>query len=435
MVYAKALKAGRTCDNGGVDNAEVWLVMALVGLISAAAVLGAAEAALLRAPRVRVEVDADNGEKRARTLLRILEDLPRALNTVLLVVLLVQISAAAIAGLLAERLFGSLGVTIASIVLTIVLFIYTEALPKTYAVGHPVKVGYATAPLLALLTFILRPIVAVLMWAANIQAPGTAVASPVAPTEQELLQLASTAADTGTIDETDRMLIDRVFDLGDRNVDEIYVHRLDIVAAPATVTVREALDTAISSGHRRIPLYGEDLDDIVGVVAMRDLAAAVVDRPDRLALDLAVSPLVVPESKAVVELLGEMQRERVHFVVVIDEFGGTAGIVTIEDVVTRLIGRILDEDEVPVGGFRRISDHMWTIPGSADVADVERALDVQLPAGDWNTAAGLLIGIVDRIPAVGDVVELDGVTLTVLSIDGRRITRISAITSRNPGTS
>lgn len=416
-----------------MDTVEVWLIVALVGLVVAAAVLGAVEAALLRVPRVRVEVDADSGLKRARTLLRVLDELPRALNTVLLVVLLVQISAAAIAGLLAERLFGSLGVTIASIILTLVLFIYTEALPKTFAVAHPVRVGYTTAPLLALLTFVLRPIVAVLMWFANVQAPGTAVASPAAPTEQELLQLAIVAADTGTIDETDRMLIDRVFDLGDRNVDEIYVPRPDIVAVAATTTVGQALDAAISSGHRRMPIYGDDLDDIVGVVGIQDLAAVVVDQPDRLALDLAAPPLIVPESKAVVDLLGEMQRAGVHIVIVVDEYGGTAGIVTIEDVVTRLVGRIWDENEVPVEGFERISEHMWRIPGSADVADVELALDVHLPEGDWNTIAGLMIGILDRLPAVGDVVELDGLTLTVLTVEGHRITRVRAITYQDSG--
>ncbi len=407
-----------------MENVEAWLVAALVVLIAAAAVLGAAEAAILRVPLVRVEIDAQSGRKRARTLVRVLDDLPRTLNTVLLVVLLVQISAAAIVGLLAERLFGSLGVTIASIILTIILFIYTEALPKTYAVAHPVRVGYATAPLLTLLVFLLRPIVAVLMWVANIQAPGTAVASPAAPTEQELLQLAAEAADTGNIEETERRLFDRVFDLGDRFVDEIYVPRPDIVAVPATTTVKDALETAIASGHRRVPIYAEDLDKIVGVVAIIDLAAVVVEDPDRLALDLASAPLIVPESRAVVDLLGDMQRERIHFVVVVDEFGGTAGIVTIEDVVTRLVGRISDDDEVPVDGFTQISDRLWTMPGSAHVADVERALDIELPAGDWNTIAGLLIGIIDEVPSIGDTVEIDGLTLTVLGVDGHRITRI-----------
>lgn len=411
-----------------MNSTEVWLVVALVGLIVAAAIMGAAEAALLRVPRVRAEVDAEGGSRRAVTLVRLLEDLPRALNTVLLVVLLIQISAATIAGLLAEQLFGSLGVTIASIILTIILFIYTEALPKTYAVAHPIRVGYATAPLLALLTFVLRPIVAVLMWIANIQAPGSAVASPAAPTERELLQLASAAADTGTIDETDRRLIDRVFDLGDRNVDEIYVPRPDIVAAPATTTVKEALGTAISSGHRRIPIFGRNLDEIVGVVSVIDLAAVVADQPDRLALDLAAAPLIVPESKAVVELLGDMQQARIGFVVVVDEFGGTAGIVTIEDVVTRLVGRISDEDEIPIEGFQNLGDGVWMVPGSAHVADAERALDVQMPAGDWNTIAGLMIGTIDRVPSVGDTVEFDDVTLTVVSVDGRRIMRIRATT-------
>ena len=418
-----------------MENAEIGLIVALVALVVAAAIMGGAEAALLRVPRARVEVDADSGRRRAGTLRRILEDLPRALNTVLLVVLLIQISAAAIAGLLAERLFGSLGVTIASIVLTVILFIYTEAIPKTYAVAHPIRVGYATASLLSVLIFLLRPVVAVLMWIANIQAPGTAVASPAAPTEQELLQLASVAADTGTIDETDRRLIDRAFDLGDRNVDEIYVPRRSIVAVPATTTVRQALDKAISTGHRRIPVYEEDLDDIVGVVALIDLAAVVADEPDRLALDLAVVPLVVPESKPVVALLGEMQRTRRQFAVVVDEFGGTAGIVTIDDVVARLVGRISEEDDVPVEGFVRISDRIWTIPGSALVPDVERVLDVELPTGDWNTVAGLMIGALDRLPETGDSVVLDALTLTVLTTEGHRIASVRAIIPPESGAS
>ena len=127
------------------------------------------------------------------------------------------------------------------------------------------------------------------------------------------------------------------------------------------------------------------------------------------------------------DLLGDMQRERIHFVVVVDEFGGTAGIVTIEDVVTRLVGRISDDDEVPVGGFTQISERTWTMPGSAHVADVERALDIELPAGDWNTIAGLLIGIIDEVPSVGDTVEVDGLTLTVLSVEGHRITRVKVV--------
>ena len=409
-----------------MSGTDVWLAVALLALIFAAAILGAAEAALLRVPGVRVEIDASNGSRRAGTLLSLLKDLPRVLNTVLLVVLLVQIAAAAISGVIADRLFGSIGVTIASVVLTLVLFVYSEALPKTYAVAHPLSVAYATAPLLRVLSLVLRPVIAVLMWFANLQAPGTNVVSPTAPTEEELLHLASEAADTGTIDETDRLLIDRVFELGDRFVDEIYVHRLDVVAIAANASVGDALDLAITSGHRRLPVFDEGLDKIVGVVRISDLAAAAIDNPERKASEVATEPLIVPESKAVVELLGEMQHAGIHFAVVVDEFGGTAGIVTIEDVVTRLVGRISDAGGVPVEGLERIGEATWSVTGSTDVEDFERALGEEMPGGDWNTMAGLVIGHLDRLPAEGDSVVIDRVRLEVVSTEGHRITRMQA---------
>ena len=405
---------------------DIWLVLALLALIGAAALLGAAEAALLRVSRVRIEVDAADGRRRAALLLGLIDDLPRVLNTVLLVVLLVQIAAAAIAGILADRRFGSLGVTVASIVLTIILFVYSEAIPKTFAVAHPVRVGYTTAPLLATLTFILRPVVAVLMWFANLQAPGTGVVSPAAPTSEELLMLASLAAATGTIDETDRLLIDRVFELGDRNVDEIYVPRLDIVAVRSDASVREALDVAVSSGHRRMPIYEGDIDRITGTVGMRDLAAGVLHEADRRVAEIADPPLIVPESRSVVELLGDMQSAQVHLAVVVDEFGGTAGIVTIEDVVTRLVGRISDGSEVPVGGIEQIDAATWLIVGSTDVDDFERAVDVELPEGDWNTMAGLMIAHLDHLPSVGESVTIDNVRLDVTATQAHRITTLRA---------
>lgn len=405
---------------------DIWLVLALLGLIVAAALLGAAEAALLRVSRVRVEVDAADGRRRAAMLLGLIDDLPRVLNTVLLVVLLVQIGAAAIAGVLADRRFGSLGVTVASIVLTIVLFVYSEAIPKTLAVAHPSWVGYATAPLVAVLAFILRPVVAVLMWFANLQAPGTRVVSPSAPTEQELLRLASLAADTGTIDETDRLLIDRVFELGDRKVDEIYVPRLDIVAVPSDASVREVLDVAISTGHRRLPIHEGDIDRVTGIVGMHDLAAAVMLDPDRRVSDIADPPLVVPESKSVVQLLGEMQNAHVHLAIVVDEFGGTAGIVTIEDVVARLVGRISDGSEVPVGGMEQIDTATWIVAGSTDVEDFERAVDVELPEGDWNTMAGFMIAYLDHLPSAGESVTIDNVRLEVIAMQAHRITTLHA---------
>jgi CBS domain containing-hemolysin-like protein len=403
---------------------DLWLLVALLLLIVAATVLGAAEAALLRVRRVRLEVKAETGDSRSKTMLTLLDDLPRVLNTVLLVVLLIQIAAATTAGTVAANLFGSLGVTISSVVLTFVLFVYSEAIPKTYAVRHPETVARATAPLLRLLTLVLRPVVSLLVSFADLQAPKTGIAAPSAPTEEELLRLASDAAATGLIDESDRVLIDRAFHIGDQRVDDIYVPRMDIVAVPNTATVREAFDLAIGSGHRRIPIYDHNIDSIVGVARLSDMARSAIDSPEAPVSLLAHKPLVVPESKGVIDLLADMQKSGVHFAVAIDEYGGTAGIVTIEDVAARLVGPIANEGETGATEIERIDATTLIVDGATDVDDLERELDVSLPEGDWNTVAGLLIGMAGHFPDVGDSFEAGEATFVVVASTNLRITSV-----------
>jgi len=401
---------------------DVLLVAVLGGLIVAAAILGAAEAALLRVQRVRIEVLAAGGDRRASMVLTLVSDLPLVLNTVLLVVLLVQISAATVTGTLASRLFGSLVVTIASFILTLVLFVYTEAIPKTYAVRHPESVALATAPLLRILVLVLRPLVGLLVRFADFQAPGTGIASPAAPTEEELLRLASDAVEVGTIDEEDRLLIDRVFDLGDRRVHEVMVPRLDIVGIPSSASVREALERAIASGHRRIPVYQGDFDDIVGVVRLQALAVAALESPDANVASIAETPLAVPESRRITELLDDMQQSNIHLAIVVAEHGGTEGIVTIEDVVSQLVGRISDEGEHAAPEVRKLDATTWEIAGSTDVTDLSKELGIELPTGDWTTAAGMVIAHAGRFPEVGETFEFDGATIEVAASGANRIT-------------
>jgi CBS domain containing-hemolysin-like protein len=400
---------------------DIWLLVALVALIVAAAILGAAEAALLRVQRVRLEVAAESGDSRSARMLTLLDDLPRVLNTVLLVVLLVQISAATVAGAVAASVFGSLGITIASVALTFVLFVYSEAIPKTYAVHHPEAVARTTAPLLQFLSWLLRPVVSVLVRFADLQAPGTGIASPSAPTEQELLRLASDAAATGTIDESDRVLIDRAFFLGDQRVDDIYVPRLDVVAVQGASSVREAFDLAVATGHRRIPTYGRDIDDIQGVVRLSALTAALLASPSRPVAAIADEPLVVPESKKVIELLSDMRQKRTHFAVVVDEYGGTAGVVTIEDITERLLEPISSAGEHTSSDIEQVDAATWIATGTTDIDDLERALGLSLPRGEWNTVAGLVIANAGHIPSAGDSIETGSMQFTVLKASGNRV--------------
>ncbi len=403
---------------------SIPLIITLVVLIIAAAFLGAAEAALLRVPRVRAEVLAEQGDRAAARVSRLADDLTHTMNAVLLLVLLLQVGAATIAGIVAERSFGNTGVTIGSIVLTLVMFVYAEAIPKTLAVRRPMQVARLVAAPVAVLTTLVRPVVALLVRFADLQAPGRGVETGVTVSEAELIRLAAEAEAAGAIEATDRELIERAFLVGDISIGEILIPRVDVVGTPADATAREALETAVAAGHRRLPVYEDDLDSITGLVRIRDLARAVADTPEVPVSELVRDVLVVPETRRLIDVLRDLQRVRRSLAVVIDEFGGTAGIVTVEDVVAELVGEIGEEDIAPIPEIRQSGPGRWIVLGSADLRDLGSELGIDLPEGDWTTAAGLVIGIAGRIPSAGDSVNIAGFRFTVTTATKRRIRRI-----------
>lgn len=403
---------------------DLPLVLLFLFLLAIAVVLGAAEAALLRVRRVAVEVLVDEGDAQAGRLLRLIDDLPRVMNTVLLTVLLVQIGAATVVGLLADRWFGSVGVTVGSVLLTLVMFVYAEAIPKTYAVGNPLPVAKAVTRFVGILKLALRPIVSVLIWFADLQAPGQGIAGTAGITEEELRRLAAQAARSGEIADSDLELMERAFRVGDQRVEAILVPRTDVVSVSVDTPVRQALDTAVAAGHRRLPVYRGDPDELSGVVRLRDLARRVVDDADAPVGELARDVLVVPESKRVLELLREMQHSGRHFAVAVDEHGGTAGIVTIEDVVEELVGEVADEGEDTPDAIVEVEDGRWRVDARTPVGELEQVLGVDLPTGDWNTVGGLVLGLIGRIPRAGEVTEVAGYRATVTAATRRRVRQV-----------
>ncbi len=399
------------------------LLIVLAVTFTAAVFLAAAEAALLRIPPVRVASLGADGSRRGRRLVQLLDHLPRVLAAILLGALLTQIGAATVTGILADRWFGSLGVTLASIVLTVVLFIYGEAIPKTYAVRHADRVALTLAPVIAALELVLRPVVSVLVWLADLQAPGRGVETAPTVTEDELRRLAAHAAVEGEITKTDLALIERAFRFGDRRVDDVMVPRPDIVAVSRTVSAAEAMDVALEAGHRRVPVYDKTIEDITGLVRLRDLVQVPPERRAQVeAGAIAESPLVVPESKRIFALLTEMQETKTHLAVVVDEFGGTAGIVTLEDIAEELLGTLSEEAAgEPVVS---LAPGRWSVDAGLPVEDLEVITGARPPDGDWNTVAGLVLGLAGHVPALGQVVETKALSLRVAGLRRRRITRV-----------
>lgn len=400
-----------------------WLLGSLlVALFALAIFLAAAETALLRVSRVRVAELADTGDRRARRLQRLIAHPVRVLNAVLLAALGTQIGAATVAGILANRHFSGAVVTATSALLTVLLFVYSEAIPKTYAVRHPVQVGRRLSLGVAALERVLRPVVSGLVWFADIQAPGKGIATSPTVTESELLRLSATAADEGAITPTDARLIERAFAFGDHTADEVMVPRPDVVWVDQDSRVDEALELALSAGHRRLPVAAGDLDQIVGVAYVRTLAALAPTQPQRRVESIARSALFVPESRRIVDLLADMQRAASHIAIVVDEHGGTSGLVTIEDIAEELLGAITEADSWQPA--RRTGNLRWLLDGRTPIDDAEEALGRELPRGEWTTLGGLLMAEAGRVLDEDDEVSLGGMRFRVARAHRHRIVTV-----------
>lgn len=404
-----------------VSGADITLLALLVLALLLAVFLAAAEASLLRISEVRAHSLAESGDRRGQRVSDLLGRLPEVINLILLLALLSQIGAATITGVLAQRWFGNLGVTLGSVVLTIVLFVYGEAIPKTYAIRHAERTALVVSGPIRMLNRLLKPLVSLLVWVADIQLPGPGITTSPTITEDELKLLAGKAVHEGEITEHDRELIERAFRFGDRRVDDIMVARPDIVAVEADTPIEEGIDIALRAGHRRVPVYQDSLESVVGIAHLRDLITAR-DGAERTVGELARPHLVVPESKRISRLLTEMQEKGTHLAMVVDEYGVTVGLVTIEDVAEELLGSISHEPEEPE--IEQMGEGRWVATGSLPVEDLGEALGVELPAGDWNTVAGMVMGLSGELLSPGEHVDFDGLRVIVRSVRDRRITEV-----------
>ena len=320
------------------------VALAIAVLVLAAAVLARAEVALLRTPRVRVDLAAQHGDRRAAALLELLDDLPLVLNTILMAVLAVQVGAAALTGYLADRLVGGVVTPLATLALTVVLFVYSEAIPKTLAVRAPVASALGLATPLRWLVRGTHRLTRLLLTLADLQTPGHGASANPAFTEEELRVLAEESATAGHIRDEDVELVHRSFEFGDRRVGEVLVPRSSIVGIDAASSASAALGTAIRAGHRRLPVHLGDLDAIIGSVRLRDVAAAVEAGTDVPVGTLVRPVLRVGPSTPISDVLARMQSSAMRMAIVVDDRDATVGLVTIEDVVAELVGEIEEQE-------------------------------------------------------------------------------------------
>lgn len=397
--------------------------MLLVVII--AALIAAGETALTRFSRSRAEALAAEDLPGAAALAAVLTDREGSLAPLLFLRIVFHLAAATIATVLVIDRWGTSWVVLAVAVEVVALYVIAEAMPRTWALQHPDIAARRAAPMVRI---VLR--IAPIRWAsralngvANVLLPGPA--RPPVVTEDELIALTEAAAASDEIDDEERDLIESVFALGDTIVREVMVPRTDMVTVKAELSIAEVVDLAIERGLSRLPVCGNDIDDIVGVCLIKDLIRAErAGKGDRLARSLMRRAQFVPETKHADDLLREMQLGRHHLAIVIDEYGGTAGLVTLEDVVEELVGEIVDEYDKEEPLHEPLAGGEALVHGRMPVDQLNTLIHSRIEEGDWDTVGGLIFNTLGHVPAVGEWIEEGGVQLRVERMEGRRITRV-----------
>jgi magnesium and cobalt exporter, CNNM family len=411
-----------------VSNTDWLTVAGIVVLLITSAFFAMAETAFVRMNRIRAMSLDEEGRKGAKRLSALLQEPENTLNLVLLFLLIGQLVAGTLVGVLFEGRLGGYGVLIGTVGEVIVFFVLAEVAPKTYAVQHTESAALRlSGPLWALTSFPpLRVLSRFLIWVANVILPGKGLKKGPYTTEEDIRTMADVAADEQVIEREERRLIHSIFEFGDTVVREVMVPRPDMVGVEADGTVDAALEKAIQAGYSRLPAFGEGPDDILGLVYLKDIIRRTRENGGAHGtLRELVRPAVfVPEQKRVAELLREMQQDKFHMAVVIDEYGGTAGLVTLEDLLEEIVGEIVDEYDVEAPRVERLPDGGLRVAGGTPIDEVNELLEIELPDTDWDTVGGLMFNLLGHVPIEGEAVDFQGLEFRAERVQGRRILTI-----------
>lgn len=408
-------------------SVDIAMAIAIVVLTMISIATAVAETALMRVSKAKASALADEGRPGGRALVELVEQPERWLNALLLVVLGCQIVQASLLGVLFGDLFGPAGVLIGIALNVTFMYVLAETAPKTWAIQHTERAALGSArPVKWLANFApLRGLARFFIVITNVILPGKGLKEGPYVSEEELLAVAAEAHESAAIDQDERNLIESIIEFGDTVVREVMVPRPDMITVNHDFRVADVMEVVILNGYSRIPVLGEGIDDVIGLVFAKDLMRAERDgREDEPVANLVRPAKAVPETKPVAELLREMQAEKFHMAVVIDEHGGTAGVVTLEDLIEELVGEIVDEFDAADDGIEHMPSGGARIKGSLSIDDANDQLPVELPEGDYDTVSGLVLAELGRMAVAGDAVEIPGARLTVERVQGRRIMRV-----------
>jgi len=406
-----------------LDSQSYGYIITLFVCIMLSSFFSASETAFSAANKMRLRTAALDGDRRAARALKIAEDYDRTISVILIGNNIVNIAASSIATVAATKWFGISGPAIATVAMTIIVLTFGEILPKSFAKEHADKVVPAVAGPLSIAIAILTPIAAffVKLQALMLKLTGSGDSPQV--TEEELRTIIETSEEEGIIDEQRSELMRSALQFDDTTVQEVLTPRVDLVAIDIDDDPEEIKETILRERFSRLPVYKNDIDNIIGILQTRDYLEALLSNSDISLQEMLIKPLYAHKTQPIAALLSQFKRERRHMAVVVDDYGGTMGIVSMEDLLEELVGEIYDEDEVEEVDFVVLSDGEWRISGDYPIEDalervgyLERGFE-----SDYSSIGGWAFEMFGHIPEVGESFEYNGITVRIDEMDDQRI--------------
>ncbi len=412
-----------------MDSGEVIQLLFVVVLLMLSAFFSSAETALTTSNKIRLKGLADEGDKRAKRVLEITGDSGKMLSAILIGNNIVNLSASSIATALAIKLFGNAGAGIATGALTVLVLIFGEISPKTLATIHADKIALSYSGVIWGLMKILTPVIFIInkLSIGFLRLLRVNVSNePVPLTEAELRTIVDVGHQTGVIEQEEHEMINNVFDFGDSQAKEIMVPRIDMTFADINSTYEELINIFRTDKFTRLPIYEDSIDNVIGIINMKDLLLYETSKDSFSVRSILRKPYYTYEHKKTVELLIEMKKSSFNIAIVLDEYGVTAGLITLEDILEEIVVEIRDEydmdEEDPI---QKLNDREYIIQGSMNLEDLCDVLNLQLSSKDYDTVGGYMIELLDHLPNTGEETRTpENVLLRVEAMDKNRISKL-----------
>lgn len=409
-----------------------WQIILLVILVILSAFFSSAETAFTAASRLRLRHLAEEGHKSAKSTLKLVENPSKLISALLIGNNIVNISASSLATVIAIEKYGISATGIATSILSVVIIIFGEITPKSFATQYAEKIAMFFSKPVSILMTILTPFViifySIASWIIKLFGGDIRQSHPLV-TEEELKTMVDVGSEEGVFEQEEKEMLHNIFDFGDLQVKDIMVQRVDITALDVDSTYEEVMEIIQEEQFSRFPVYREDIDDVIGILNVKDLLFLTDAEKEAFRLENYVrEPYFAYEFKKITELFKELKKNRTHISIILDEYGGTVGVVTIEDLLEEIVGEIDDEyDDDKESDIEAIRKNEYVVSGSYRLDELNDLIGTHIESEEFDSIGGYLIGILGTFPANGEVIETDGIRFVVDEVDKNRIKKIRMI--------